>query len=257
MLTKRLLLGVCVALTPLSAFAGPSAKFAATWGGERPNVVSVAVVEDATVDTLDLDINAGYTLTTIKVPEQKELLLGVSAEVGIVTDTSIKGKNGGTARSIAGGGALVVIGAVPVGGAPAIGTVAAPGPVVLGARVQVLDATLGGVIESCTDANGDGTIDVVTECVVSDEQIGLIIGTLAAQHFNFVLPDMTAGEYDIVAWFVTGALAAVDIDEVSITEGGSVSGSAFATAFIGKHIVTVQQVRAVKGSLADTDIVEP
>ena len=153
---------------------------------------------------------------------------------------------------------MVVIGAVPTGGSPfGPGTVAEPGPVVLSARVQVLSATLGGVIESCEDLNGDGVIDVKTECVVSDEEIGLFLGTLAAHHFNFILPDMDQGEYDIVAWFITGALAAVDIDEVSIAEGGSVSASAFALAAIGKHMVTVQQVRAVKGSLGDTEIIEP
>jgi hypothetical protein len=274
---KRFLISIVLASVMLSAsaFAGPSAKFAATWG-YGPSVVSVAYVADTSEDALDLDANAGYTLATIKVPQDKELLVGVSAEIGILTDTSIKGKNGGAARSIAGAGALVIVGAVPTGGSVfGPGVVAEPGPVVLSARVQVLDATLGGVIESCedftggTDVNGlnpgdpgyidtpDGVIDVKTECIVSDEEIGLFIGTLAAHHFNFVLPDMDQGEYDIVAWFITGALAAVDIDEISIIEGGSVSGSAFALAAIGKHMVTVQQVRAVKGSLGDTEIIEP
>ena len=236
-----------------SATAGPSAKFAATYS-YGPSLSSMAVVTDATVDTLDFDLNAGTTLATIKVPQDKELLVGVSAEVGLVTDTSIKGKNGGTARSIAGAGAQVVVFAVPVAGANGTEAVAEPGPVVLAARVQVLDATLGGVIESCTDLNGDGTIDVVTECEVSDEEIGLILGTLASHHFNFVLPNMDQGEYNLVAFFVTGALAAVDIDELSVAEGGTVSGSAFAHAFLGKTMVTVQQVRATKGGVIEAEI---
>ena len=235
-----------------SASAGPSAKFAATYS-YGPSLSSMAVVTDATVDTLDFDLNAGATLATIKVPQDKELLVGVSAEVGLVTDTSIKGKNGGTARSIAGAGAAVVVFAVPSANGTA--AVAEPGPVVLAARVQVLDATLGGVIDSCTDLNGDGTIDIGTECVVTDEEIGLILATLAAQHFNFVLPNMDQGEYDLVAFFVTGALAAVDIDELSVADGGSVSGSAFAHAFLGKTMVTVQQVRATKGGVIEADIV--
>lgn len=255
------------------ASAGPSAKFAATYG-YGPSVFAAAYVDGST-DDIDLDINAGYTLATIKVPQDKELLVGVSAEVAIVTDTSIKGKNGGTARSIAGAGALAVVAAVPHGAFPIGGEVAEPGPVILGARIQELSATLGGVIESCTDFTGgtdingndpgddgyidtpDGTIDVQLECEVSDEEIGLFQATMAAQHFNFVLPDMDAGEYDVVVWFITGAVAAIDIDEISVSDGGSVSASAFAMSFIGKHMVTVQQVRAVKGSLGGLEIIEP
>lgn len=272
---KRILYSILLAaaLFSSSVFAGPSAKFAATYG-YGPSVFSAAYVSGDT-DDFDLDINAGYTLATIKVPQDKELLVGVSAEVAIVTDTSIKGKNGGSARSIAGGGALAIVAAVPTGTGPYGGAVAEPGPVVLGARVQVLSATLGGVIESCEDFTGgtdsegrnpgdpgyvdtpDGVIDVQLECVVSDEEIGLFQATMAAQHFNFVLPDMDSGEYDIVVWFVTGAFAGIDIDEISVSDGGSVSASAFALAFIGKHMVTVQQVRAVKGSLGDTEIIEP
>ena len=245
--------GACLVLAPLAAVAAPSAKFAATWG-YGPSLASVAVVAETDADAIDIDLNAGYTLATIKVPQDKELLVGVSAEVGILTDTSLKGRNGGAAKSIAGGGAAVMVVAVPTGGGD--GNIAEPGPVVLAARVQELSATLGGVIDSCTDADASGTIDVASECVVTDEQIGLIQGSLSSHHFNFVLPDMDQGEYDIVAFFLTGALAAVDIDEVSVTDGGSITGAAFAAAFVGKHMVTVQQVRAVKGGLIDVEIVE-
>jgi hypothetical protein len=242
-----------------SAMAGPSAKFAATYS-YGPSLGSVAFITDSDADAIAFDLSAGFTLATIKVPQDKELLVGVSANIGLVTDTSIKGKNGGTARSIAGAGAAVVVFAVPVAGSNGTAALAEPGSVVLSARVQVLDATLGGVIESCMDGKedgmADGTIDVKTECTVSDEEIGLILGTLAAHHFNFVLPNMDQGEYNLVAFFVTGALAAVDIDESSVSEYASVTASAFATAFIGKTMVTVQQVRAIKGGVIEADIVE-
>ena len=239
-----------------AAMAGPSAKFAAVYGNDGPYVVSMAVIEDATQDTVASEENNGYTFATIKVPQDKELLVGLSAEVALTTDTSIKGKNGGTARAIADAGAYVEICALHAGTA-AVAACAKPGPITLSKRVQELNATLGGVIESCTDANGDGTIDVKTECEVSPEEIGLMLDTLAAHHFNFVLPDMDQGEYDITAYFMTSADVAVDIDEVSIEEGGEVSGSAFANAFIGSYMMTVQQVRAVKGSILDIDIIEP
>ena len=241
-----------------NAVAGPSAKFAATWNTDFPNLVSMAHIEDAIEDDVVFDYRIGYTLTTIKVPQDKELLVGVSAEVALLTDTSVKGKNGGSAKAIAGAAGGVLIVAVPVGGGAA--SVAAPGPVVLSARIQVLEATLGGVIESCTDGDGDGTITVAEDCVVSDEEIGLMLATMASHHFNFVLPDMDAGEYAIKAIFGTAALAAVDIDETTIIlEGGensNISASATGYAAIGKTMVTVQQVRAVKDSLGDVDIVE-
>ncbi len=245
--------GMClVFFTAASALAEtPSAKFAATWS-ITPALASVVDIKDATADTGPIvDSHTGYTLATIKVPQDKELLIGVSAEIGIVTDTSIKGQQGGTAKALAGGEAYVTVYAVPEDGGEPVE--AAPGKIILSKRIQELSATLGGVIESCTDANGDGTIDVGTECTVSDEQIGLLQDTTAAHHFNFILPDMDQGVYKIKALFTTGANADVDICEDC---GGTVAGSAYAKAIINKTMLTVQQVRAAKGSLRDVEITE-
>ena len=240
------------ALFSTSAFAAPSAKFAATYG-YGPSLTSSVNVTTESDPGMAFDLNAGYTLATIKVPQDKELMVGVSAEIGIVTDTSIKGKNGGAAKALAGAGAGVVVFAVPVDGhgTPAL---AEPGLVVLSKRVQVLNATLGGVIEDCTFDSEAGTIDVATQCNVSDEEIGLMIDTMASHHFNFVLPDMDQGEYALVAFFVTGAFAKVD--DLTVIDGGTVTATAGATALIGKHMVTVQQVRAVKDSLEPLEIQE-
>jgi hypothetical protein len=248
-----------------SAMAGPSAKFAAVYSNS-PSLTSAVIITDATVDTVVDMTTTGHTLATIKVPQQKELLVGLSAEIGLMTDTSIKGKNGGSARAIADAEAYVTIFAVPTGEyaynlTPSIKAV--PGTVILSKRVQELSATLAGVIQTCTDT-GDGTIDVLTECTVTDEEIGLMQDTTAAHHFNFVLPDMNSGEYDIVAVFTTGANAEVDIcttlADCAVYDAddavGTVSGSAEATVVINKTMMTIQQVRAVKGSIGDgTDTV--
>ena len=108
--------GIClVCFVAGSAIAGqPSAKFAATWSTPtEPQVVSVAVVSDTERDAIIIDLNEGYTLAKIKVPQDKEVMVGLSAEVGLVTDTSIKGKEGGTAKAIAVGKANVTIFAIP------------------------------------------------------------------------------------------------------------------------------------------------
>ena len=254
----KILLNALVAASVLaagSAMAGPSAKFAATYHSGGMNVVSMAVINDATEDTIVLDRNSGYTFATIKVPQDKELLVGLSAEIGLTTDTSIKGQQGGSARAIAGAQAQVAVFACPVEGGDCT-DFAKPGPVTLSRRVQELDATLGGVLEDCTDMNGDGVVEIPEECTFSDEEIGLALNTLASHHFNFVLPNMDQGEYNVVAFFLTGALAQVDIDEVSVAEGGSVSGSAFAKAFVGSYMLTVQQVRATNNGIIDIDIIE-
>jgi hypothetical protein len=275
---KRILISIALASVMLSAsvLAGPSAKFAATYG-YGPSLSSVIDISGSEDVPLTLDARFGYKMATIKVPQGKELLVGVSAEIGITTDTSLKGKNGGAAKAIAGGGAAVVVVAFPVDGF--VGEAAEPGFVVLSARVQTLNARLGGVIESCEDTTGgtdsedrnpgddgyidtpDGVIDVKTECLVTDEEIGLVLETLAAHHFNFVLPDMDAGEYNIVAFFVTGAWGEIDIDETTFYEDdlgvANISASAYANAWIGKHMITVQQVRAVKDGLEAIEIIEP
>jgi len=262
--------GIFAAVSSAPVTAGPSAKFAAVYSN-TPSLSSVVIIEDATVDTIVDMSTTGHTLATIKVPQQKELLVGLSAEIGLMTDTSVKGKNGGSARAIADSEAYVTIFAVPTGEynttvTPSIK--ALPGDVILSKRVQELDATLGGVIQSCTDAltvdsdgddildSGDGTIDVVTECIVTDEEIGLMQDTTAAHHFNFVLPDMTAGEYDIVAVFTTGANAEIDIctsaEECALYDpDGIVSGSSEATAVVNQYMMTIQEVRAVKGSIGE------
>ena len=252
--------GIClVSFVAGSALAGPpSAKFAAAWNDDMALTSVFYVPEDAEI--VNIPSASGFTLATIKVPQDKELLVGVSAEIGLVTDTSVKGKNGEEARAMAEAEAFVTVYAMPTGSEETVsGTkIAAPGKIILSKRIQELKATLGGVIESCEDLDDDGIIDVKTECVVTDEEIGLMIETTAAHHFNFVLPDMDQGVYDIKAVFTTGANAEVDlVADCTVGEGEDcLSGSAYAKAIINKTMVTVQQVRAVKGSLADVEIVE-
>lgn len=288
-----------------SAMAGPSAKFAAIWSN-TPSLVSMVNIQDAEVDTgidpLVTDSKNGYKFATIKVPQGKELLVGLSAEIGLVTDTSVKGREGGSAKALAGAEAFVNIYAVPTGTYDGTvnpgGTHAIPRQVMLSSRVQELTATLGGVFdcsdtgtittvdgectETCFDFCGPGNIEVACdsvdplavscadddiniacECGYTDEQIGLMLDTTAAHHFNFILPNMDAGEYDIVAIFSTGARAEIDIcDSASDWCGdmydadGWVSASAYAKAVINKYVMTVQQVRAINSDLFTEDVIE-
>ncbi len=248
---KLLVIGasaLVASLFNISAFAGPSAKFAATYDNTRGDfsVVSVVETNDATSAEYTCDENDGFTMARMKVPQDKELLLGVSAEVLLITDTSIKGKEGGAAKALAYAGGTVTVGACPVEGGDC--QLAEPGTIYLADRFQILDATLGGVLESCTDENGDGTTDVPEECTFSDEHIGLVLDTLSSHHFNFVLPNMDQGEYNIVAVFATGAC-----NEIS-TEGDA-TASTYALAAIGKYMLTAQQVRATRDGIINAEII--
>lgn len=247
---KRFLIVILLTsvLLSASAFAGPSAKFAATYNSDRGfHVISFIDATDATDVLFECNVNGGYTLATIKVPQDKELLVGLSAEVLLVTDTSIKGKEGGSARALAYAAGLVTIAACPVDGGDC--QMAEPGTVILADRFQIMSATLGGVLESCTDLDGNGAVDVPGECEFSDEEIGLILDTLTSHHFNFVLPDMDQGEYDVKAMFTTEACQEISSD-------GDATASTFAAAAIGKYMLTLQQVRATKGGIIEADIIE-
>lgn len=263
------LAGICL----LFFYAGPtlagqpSAKFAATWT-TRPGLASVVEINNATTDTVMVDSKTGYTLATIKMPQDKELLIGISAEIGLVTDTSVKGKDGGAAKAIAGGEAYVTVVAEPRNGGNSV--LAAPGKIILSKRVQELNATLGGVIQSCVEPcyedgiTGELVCDeivIAEDCDVTDEEIGLLQKTTAAHHFNFILPNMNQGVYDIKAVFTTGANAEIDIcddgEACSYDPDGTVTASAYAKAVINKTMLTVQQVRAAEGGLNEMEIIEP
>ena len=282
---------IASAILSTSVFAAPSAKFAAVYS----NDASLATIAQATNSTALVDAGgdatvsdsqaySGHTLATIKVPEQKELMVGLSAEIGLLTSTEVKGKNGGSGSAKAGARVSVQVSAIPAvpylddNGVLVTQINALPGPVTLSERTQELSATLGGVIESCTDGgsydadgnltitdvdldgladDADGTIDVNLECYVTDEEIGLLQETTAAHHFNFLFPDMKAGDYTIKAVFVSGSDASATVDLcVDSTDDGiddcanvTFEGTAKATSVINKYMMTIQEVRAVKGSI--------
>ena len=257
-------------LLSASSFAGtPSAKFAATYTESASLSVSATVTcdgigeETCTADASD----SGHTLATIKVPQGKELLVGVSAEIGLMTFGAVKGKNGGSATAIADAEAAVSIIACPKDGGDC--TTAKPGAVKLSKRVQELSAKLGGVIKECDivvdTTTGEGTFDVSENCDVNDEEIALMLSTTASHHFNFVLPNMDQGVYEIKALFTTAASAEVVLcdyeNELLYTTqecdaDGTQAATAEAASVINKSMLTVQTVRAAKGGIIDAEIID-
>ena len=125
------------------------------------------------------------------------------------------------------------------------------GRVVLNARYQQLSATLGGIIDSCAvnvdPISGEGSIDIAQDCEVYPEEIGLLTKNQSANHFNVVFRDLPQGTYRIIAFFTVLSTSFAD---------ATVDGCAYASSFVllGDRIVTLQDVRAVKGSIEEVEI---
>ncbi len=182
---------------------------------------------------------------SIHVAQQKELIAGASLETGLYTQTEVKSKSG--TRDTSSAGAQIEVRVLVDLNADGLGSVqdengntvngfdliAAPGHVVFDKRVQTLSAVLGGVIQSCSDQNLDGTIDITTECIVTNEEINLILDTMGAHHFNFVIGNLPQGTHRL------------ELQAQISTSTDFQGGSASAAALIGKGSFTVEEVRAV------------
>lgn len=248
---KLLLFSLVFALTLTLGFgvalAGPSAKFTA----------SVSEIQLVPWDPTDPgDDNEAFGWATvlvahIKTPNKADLLVGASFETALFTRTLVKGKNGSKDTSTADAKLLVRLVVTPAPEAESV----CPSEVVYDRRVQTLSAVLGGVIETCEDtgtfsvvyADGgwtceetldegnpilDGVITVKCECDVLDEEIELILDTMAAHHFNFVIQNLSSGDHTI------------EVQVKIETSGTKGEGDYEAYAGVGRGSLTIEQVRA-------------
>ena len=258
---KRFLICIVLVSAMFSVTAmAQSAKFAAVWSDDPELIRSEACADAGTLNDVycdDLNLDSGevtaITTATIKVPQAKELLVGISAQVELFTETVAKGKKGTTSRALAmaeGGVELFACNGVCYRGEP--------GRIVLSKRTQELEATLAGVIESCVVdvevvddvATGSGSFNLGM-CDVEDEAIRLALTTMAAHHFNFVFPNLPQGDYDVIARFsVNSAAEAEDWCDEQYTYCDPADGGA-AYAVIGKYMMSIQEVRAVKDEGGD------
>ena len=181
--------------------------------------------------------------TRIKTSQQKDLVFDVALQCGIVTDTTVSSKNGGTSGSQARGTISV---RVLVDGVPAepdnsidANKETAPG-VVYCDRIQTLIAKFAGL--NCT---ADPVTGVVT--CADPETLRLILRTLDASAFNFAKDDVGVGVHQITVQAKADAAANI-LDDAS---GGALAG---AEAFTGAGSLLVEEVRLVKGEQIVIDI---
>ncbi len=153
----------------------------------------------------------------LKTANQKDLFIDTSLECGVYTKTLVKSKAGVSDTSSAQAGVLL---RVMVDGNPAY-----PGEVTFCDRYQELSATLGGYLTACPD----GTLSCLTA-----EEISLVLKTMDANSFNFVINDLLAGTHTVEVQAKLSKATAVQ------------SGVADAYATIGKGSVTVEEVRMIQ-----------
>lgn len=206
-----LLITLAIGIGPASANL-PSAK--ATAQIAELNVFSASATEGADVDW---DSSGIQTILTqeIKTANQKDLIIDVSLLSGLYTETNVKSQGGNKDTSGAGAAVLAAVFVDDV--------MVFPGyPIVFEGRVQVLSATLQGIINEEHE-------------VIAPEEIGLIIGTLSANSFNFIAPNLSSGTHtvEVKAAVVSGAF--------------SQQGSAAAIGVLGLGSVVIEEVRMIKG----------
>lgn len=219
---KRLAFAVAVAVVLSCAFGYaqnlPSSKAAI-------QMSDVALINATAGPTGWVDLLSA----SLKTSQQKDLIIGVSLETGLVTRTLVKSKAGIVDTQWAEANVEV---RVLVDAGTDNQRVAAPGIVTFDKRYQELMAKFGG-INTCVDTDQDGHIDY-TECTLTQEELQLLLKTLAAHHFNFALTDLGAGVHTV-------QLQARVTTDTSSTQ-------ASATGAVGKGALTVEEVRLIKGA---------
>lgn len=201
---------------PIQAFAEsiPSAKMAVRVGDVK--IVNAKNVNYATVAS-----------ALIKGSSPADLIIDVSMICGLMTSTTVRTKDGISDTSSA---SAAVYGRILVDG-----KLADPGEVPICKRTQELTATLQGIITKCSDSNGDGTLDMLTECTTIDEEIGLMQDTAGAHAFTWAVQNVGSGVHKIEL-------------QVKVDSNGAVQkGSYNAWASVGKASIKVQKAN-LKGN---------
>jgi hypothetical protein len=174
------------------AFAQSAGSFAGDFLGPNGGASVVTTQVCSATDTSCISTQSATLMTaSIKVSgsSSKSLMLMGSLEDALYTDTSNSG--GGSKSSSTATGSIVVTPVVTGGRCPAAGCPVYPSSVTFAARSQTLTANLG----SCTVTSVTNPTEVLT-CTDTDT-IELLLSTMSANSFNFLVPNMGEGVYTV------------------------------------------------------------
>ncbi|MFY9611387.1 MAG: hypothetical protein WAU45_22595 [Blastocatellia bacterium] len=240
---KRMALVLPVALVLAMSVAYSSLPVGSTEADALPS--SKAAVQTGNINVMGGLLGPGNTVTpwgtiletNLRTSQQKDLFIDVSAEIGLLTRTLVRSKNGDADGASATAGVQV---RVLIDAGTASQRTAEPGAVVFGRRTQTLTAIFQGLIDGCLTLDEDGNVIIDEECVLPEE-LELILRTMNANAFTFVLDDLGSGVHNVRV-----QARIVLANELLGTQQGEVE----AKALIGKGTVAVQEVRLVR----DADI---
>lgn len=223
-------LALCLGTFVGILFAGESALAQSGHGSSKTTAVVADLnyleVSSATAGT---PVWAPIMVNTIKVSNKTDLFVDVSLESSLHTRTLVKSKGGNKDTSTASASIRV---RVLVDGLPAYPHEG----VVFNARTQELTAVFQGIFikddgSTCLEADLDtGAITVIEECL-EPEELELILQSMSANAFNFLVADLESGVHEIEVQ----AMIEVSTD--------SQEGEAEAIATVGHGSLTVDAVR--------------
>jgi hypothetical protein len=205
-----------------------------------PSSKATAKVSELTL--IDWTVEEDWTTIleqSIKTPNKKDLFIDVSLETGLYTRTLVKSKRNDagdpdwdTSRARAEIQVRVVIDE---------GTAderdASPTPVVFNMREQTLSAKFMGIFTAeCFVVNPDtGEVTLIYDCL-EPEELELILETLSANSFGFVIDELTPGVHT------------VSVQARIATNGEAEEGEWEAEALVGKGSVLIEVVRMINQS---------
>jgi len=215
-------------VTGVFATENPNASAKATAQIGYLDVEAVAESWDAPFHHFDIDIDGSLfrpiMTQNIKVANDKDLFIDLALQTGTYVTTEVKSKN--MVKDTSWGTCDILVW-VKVDGI--FGEKVYPGyPIVFDSRIQRLSAELQGFIPSVDPDSG--AIDPITE----PEVIELLVGTMSAHSFNFIVEDLSPGMHEVQVCVLAVATAASQL------------GSAEAVAMVGLGSMTIEEVRMVK-----------
>lgn len=186
-------------------------------------------------------------LGKIKIPQNKEILVTLSAQIDILTvnqatskkqTTSYWGNIGGTSSYA---GVTVEIHAMASDGTS---VTCLPGEVTMASRAIELKNVTGGNVtyEDCIDTNAANCVPKIADLELASS-IGLAMDTAAAHSFQFLCVNMDSDVYDVFAKFSLKAEVEDICDDVIGGDCGSIADFAAARVGLNKRMLTVQEVR--------------
>lgn len=214
---------------------------------ENPNASAKATAECGDINIVETSSWDTILVNTIKTPNQKDLFIDVSLESGLYTRTLVKSKRnyeGDPDWDTSTAHAKIEVRVVIDEGTDNE-RIAFPGSVIFNEREQTLSAKFMGIFTGdclivTEDEYGNHTVTIDYGCL-EPEELELILNTMSANSFNFLLDDLTPGVHTI------------SVQASIVTNGSAEEGEFEATAIIGLGSMTVEEVRFIQ----DENIVMP